>query len=406
MTRPPISLLYFSNELARGGAEEHVLTLLRGVDRKYFRLHLVCPVELMERLRGDVPGDVELLPLCLRKPTQWSAARRLARILREKQVGILHSHLFYGSLFASTVGWFCRVPVILETPHVREEWRKGWLKTRYSVDRFFGHCVDRYIGVSEANARYLMEVKGLPRRKITVIHNGCNLERFDPNRAAPAGLKQKLGFGAEDPVLLVVGRLEAQKGHRVLLGALPAVRQEFPRVRLVCLGTGGLQRALEAEAQALGVEDAVRFVGFQSNVADWLSLADLSVLPSFYEGLPLAAVESLAAGRPVVATVVDGTPEVVVDGKTGFTVPPGDPRSLAEALCRILRDPGLRQRMGQEGRRWACEHFDQKAQVSKTQELYLREWEEAMRARGLAQVEAMDTERAAVAHTTVAGGRS
>jgi glycosyltransferase involved in cell wall biosynthesis len=405
MTRPPISLLYFSNELARGGAEEHILTLMRGVDRKYFRLHLVCPRELIESLGGDVPGDVELLPLCLRKPSQWGAALGLARILREKRVEILHSHLFYGSLFASTVGWLCRVPVILETPHVRENWRKGWLRSRYFVDRFFGRFVDRYIAVSESNARYLVEEKGLPRKKIEVIHNGCNLEQFDPDRPAYADLRKKLGFAAGDLVLLVVGRLEAQKGHSVLLEALPAVRREFPRVRLVCLGTGALHGALEAQTRTLGLEDAVRFVGFQDNVADWLSLADVSVLPSFYEGLPLAAVESLAAARPVVATAVDGTPEVVVDGETGFTVPPGDSKSLAEALCRILRDPELRRRMGQKGRKWACEHFDQKEQVRKTQDLYLREWEAAARARGVAITETLEREKSAVAQTTVAGGR-
>lgn len=406
MTRRPISLLYFSNELARGGAEEHILTLLRGVDRKYFRLHLVCPPELIESLRADVPGDVELLPLCLRKPTQWGAALGLAQILREKRVEILHSHLFYGSLFASTVGWLCRVPVILETPHVRESWRKGWLKSRYFVDRFFGRCVNRYIAVSEANARYLVEEKGLPRKKIEVIHNGCNLERFDHRRPPSADLMHNLGFDAGDPILLVVGRLEAQKGHSVLLKALPAVRREFPRVRLVCLGTGALREALEAQTRTLGLEDAVRFVGFQDKVADWLALADVSVLPSFYEGLPLAAVESLAAARPVVATAVDGTPEVVVDGQTGFTVAPGDSKSLADALSRMLRDPELRRRMGQEGRKRASEQFDQKDQVRKTQDLYLREWEAAARACGVVITEAIEREKSPVAQTTVAGGRS
>jgi glycosyltransferase involved in cell wall biosynthesis len=405
MTRAPISLLYFSNELARGGAEEHILTLMRGLDRKCFRVQLACPPELIKSLRGDVPGDVELFPLCLRKPTQWSAALGLARILREKRVEILHSHLFYGSLFASTVGWLCRVPVILETPHVRESWRKGWLKSRYFVDRFFGRCVDRYIAVSEANARYLVEEKGLPRKKIDVIHNGCNLERFDPERPASASLRQKLGFEAGDPVLLVVGRLESQKGHSVLLEALPTVRREFPRVRLVCLGEGALRGALEAQTKTLALEESVRFVGFQENVGEWLSLADVSVLPSFYEGLPLAAVESLAAARPVVATAVDGTPEVVVNGKTGLTVPPGNSKSLADALCRLLRDPDLRRRMGQQGRKWAIEQFDEREQVRKTQDLYLREWEAALRARGVAVSEAVKREESPVAQTTVAGGR-
>lgn len=376
MSDQPISVLHFTNSLARGGAEEHILTLLRGLDRGHFRLHLVCPPELADKLRPDLPRDVELLPLCFRKPSQFAAAFRFGQILRERRVDILHSHLFYSSLFASPIGWMCRVPVILETPHLREQWRRGWLKSRFVVDRLAGRFVDYYIAVSEANARYLAEEKGLPPGKIVVIHNGCDLGRFDPSHRPPPSLKASLGFHEADPVLVVAARLEPQKGHRVLLEALRIIHREFARVRLVCLGEGRLRGELEMQARLLGLEESVRFVGYHTNVADWLALADLTVLPSFFEGLPLAAIESLAAGRPVVATAVDGTPEVVTDGRTGFTVPPHDPESLARAICRLLREPELRQRMGEAGRRWVVEHFTQERQILQTQELYFRAWEQ------------------------------
>jgi glycosyltransferase involved in cell wall biosynthesis len=212
----------------------------------------------------------------------------------------------------------------------------------------------------------------LPRRKIVVIHNGCNLARFEPFRRPPVGLKASLGFREDDPVLVVAARLEPQKGHRVLLKALRAVRREFPQVRLLCLGEGRLREELESQVCDLGLEGSVHFLGYQSNVENWLALADLTVLPSFWEGLPLAAIESLAAGRPVVATAVDGTPEVVIDGKTGFTVPPANPERLAGAICRLLREPGLRKLMGEAGRNWAMEHFTQERQIRQTQDLYLR----------------------------------
>jgi glycosyltransferase involved in cell wall biosynthesis len=230
--------------------------------------------------------------------------------------------------------------------------------------------VQRYIAVSEANARYLTEQKRLPARKITVIHNGCDIERFDPTRRPPPGLRSELGFAAEDPVLLVLGRLEPQKGHRILLDAMPEVHRRFPRARLVCAGDGTLRGELEAQARSLGLAQVVRFVGYQPDVTPWLALADVSVLPSFYEGLPLAAVESLAAGRPVVATAVDGTPEVVVEGETGLLVSPGDPAGLANALCRLLGDPAGRARLGRAGRARAMDLFDQRQQVRRTQELY------------------------------------
>jgi glycosyltransferase involved in cell wall biosynthesis len=146
------------------------------------------------------------------------------------------------------------------------------------------------------------------------------------------------------------------------------------------LGTGSLRAELERQADHLGLKSAVRFVGYQPDVRDWLALADLSVLPSFYEGLPLAAVESLAMEKPVVATAVDGTPEVVLDGKSGFVVPPGDPARLAEAICRLLGDPELRQRMGRVGRQWTLECLSQERLLQETTAFYLRAWEHCRRA--------------------------
>ena len=376
MSARPISVLHFTNSLVRGGAEEHVLTLLRGLDRSSFRPHLVCPPALAGKLEKDLPADVPLFPLLLQKPRQLRAALGLARILRGRRVDILHSHGFYSSLFASPVGWLCGVPLVVETPHVREHWRQGWFKSRFVVDRLAGSFVHHYIAVSEANARYLREQKGLPAHKIVVIRNGCDLERFDPAHPAPAGLKSRLGFADGDPVLVVLGRLEPQKGHRVLLDALPAVLREFPRARLVCVGEGILRDHLREQVRALGLEASVRFVGYQTNVTDWLALADLTVLPSFYEGLPLVAIESLAAGRPVVATAVDGTPEVVVDGRTGLLVPPGDAAGLANAICRLLREPGLRRSLGEAGRRHVLDGYSQERQIRQTQELYLSAWEQ------------------------------
>lgn len=393
MKNRPISVLLFSNAAVRAGAEEHILTLLQGLDRKVFRLSLVCPEVLAEKLLPDLPEDVELVPLYLDKLTQVVAALRLAQVLRRRQVDILHSHMFRASLFASPVGWLCRVPVILETPHLRESWRHGWLKGRFVVDRWVGRFVDYYIAVSEANARYLVQQKGLPAEKITVIRPGSDLRRFDASRPAPVGLRNSLGFAEDDPVLIVAGRLEPQKGHRVLLDALPSVLREFPRTRLVCLSEGSLRAELERQVDHLGLKGAVRFVGYQPDVRDWLALADLSVLPSFYEGLPLAAVESLAMEKPVVATAVDGTPEVVLDGKSGFVVPPGNPARLAEAICRLLRDPELRQHMGRAGRQWTLECLSQERLLQETTALYLRAWERCRRDATGKRREELPTER-------------
>jgi glycosyltransferase involved in cell wall biosynthesis len=366
----------FSNATVRAGAEEHILELLSGLDRRRFRLHLACPAALVEKYANDIPKDVQVTPLMLDQLWDLRGAFCLARALCEQKIDILHSHMFRASLFASPIGWLCRVPVIIETSHGREVWREGqgWLKSKYFVDRAASKFVDQYIAVSYATGRHLTEQKNIPVRKIRVIHNGCNLEKFDPELPVPEALRCSLGFGEGDPVLVALARLEPQKGHQVLLEAMPMVLREFPNARLVCVGDGVLRLDLEKQTDSLGIRDAVRFVGYQRNAPDWLALADLTVLPSYYEGLPLVAIESLAAGRTMVATAVDGTPDVVVDRKTGLTVPPGDSKKMAEALCILLRDSGLRHSLAQAGRRHVLEAFSLGKFVSETEQCYLGAW--------------------------------
>ena len=298
------------------------------------------------------------------------AAWQLARILRQQRVEILHLHLFHSSLLASPIGWACRVPVIIETPHVAERWRKGWMKGTFWLDRLIGRCVTHYIAVSQSNARYLVQTKGVPRDKITTIRNGCDLTHFAPDRRMPTRLRKTMGIKDEDLVLIVPARLEPQKGHAVLLKALPSVLHEFPQLKVIFVGDGKLRGDLEQQTETLGLTSCVKFAGFQSNMADWYVLADLMVLPSFFEGLPLVAIESLASGCPVVATDVDGTPEVVIHRATGLIVPPGDPGPLAEAIRLMFRYPEMRRSLGQRGRALVKAEFNQAKQIAETAALY------------------------------------
>ena len=374
MSTRPLALMMFSNATERAGAEEHILELLRRLDRRLFRLHLACPDVLLGKYGNDIPKDVHITSIILDHLFDIRGAIRLARTLRERKIDVLHSHMFRASLFASPIGTLCGVPVIIETTHVRETWRKGWFKSKFIVDRAVSHLIDRYIAVSEANSRYLIAEKGIPEKKVSVIQNGCSIERVDPSGAHPEGIRESLGFSENDLVLLVMARLEPQKGHRILLQALSLLRAEFPNIRLICLGTGALKDELTKIARDLGLENIVRFVGFRSNVGDWLAAVDIGVLPSFYEGLPLTAVETLAAGIPLVATAVDGTPEVVIDGETGHLVPPGDPAAMAEAIGRLARQPELRRKFGLAGRYRVLKRFRIQRQVKQTSDLYVSEW--------------------------------
>ena len=371
MTDHVINILFFSNQPVRGGVEEHMLMLIQSLDRARFRVHLMCDPRVLAQLRAEVPDDVVVHALYFERLTQFREAWKFARILREHRIDILHSHLFRASLVGSPLAWLCRVPVILETPHLRESWRSGWLKGQFVIDRLIGRFVNGYIAVSKANREYLVRTKRLCAANIHVIENGCRLQRFVPGHRPLRNLRQDLGLPSDSLIVVVLARLEEQKGHRVLIEAMQSVVRTVPKVRLVCVGEGSLRSQLEAQVEQAGLANCVRFTGYQSNAEDWLAMADIVALPSLFEGLPLAAIEALAAGKAVVASSVDGTPEVVVHELTGLTVPPGDPEALAGAICRLLADAPLRRELGQNGFRRVHERFSIETFVARTEALYL-----------------------------------
>ncbi|MGH9477024.1 MAG: glycosyltransferase [Terriglobales bacterium] len=363
-----VRVLHFSNGVARGGAEEHMLTLLRNLDRDHFELLLACPPALREQL-GDLPDDVEVTPWAPMEPWQTATGWRLARWMRRRRVQLLHAHLSCASRAAAPWAKLAGVPV-LETPHVRESWRRGW-KRSCGLDRAAGLLVDAYIAVSHANARYLREEKRLPAHKVHTILNGIAVARFAAPVPAVLDPRPALGIPPADLLLLCVARLEPQKGHAVLLEALAALpRTLIGRLRLVCLGEGGLLEPLRRQAAELALGNRVVFTGFDPQVERWLAVTDLFVLPSRYEGLPLSAMEASAAGCPVLATAVDGTPEVVAHGRNGWLVPPGDAPALTRGLLRLLTDTELRRQLGEGGRHRARREFDQIRQTEATAALY------------------------------------
>jgi glycosyltransferase involved in cell wall biosynthesis len=394
MTGKRLTVLHFTSAFACGGAEAHLAGIVRALDREAFEPLVACPTRIAGPLRDELGPDVELIPIDLRGVRDFRVAPKIARLLARRRIDILHSHLFASSLFASPAARLAGARAVIETPHVSEKWRQGWWKSHFLVDRFVARAVDAFIAVSAANARYLVEVKGLPARKVRVIANGIDLATFGKPALAASDMRQRLEFGETDPVIVVVGRLEPQKGHRVLLDALPLVRAGMANARLVIVGEGSLRGTLETLSRSLGLGDAVRFVGRQNNVPDWLALAQVVALPSFYEGLPLVALEALAAERPLVATAVDGTPEVVRDGRTGFTVPPGDPARLAQAILRLLRDPALGAQLARAGRELVAREFTHQKQVRETEQLYRETWDRRQpRRRGTGQQPAVARNR-------------
>lgn len=355
-----------------GGAEEHALSILTAISEYGFEPYLAAPAALIAAMQpGLSPAGVKCLPLEFTSRLDVLTGARLLRFIRRENIAILHCHLFTASFFGAGIARMAGVGAVLETCHGPEVWRKGKsLRASFWVDRQIGRMVDKYIAVSHAAERHLVRNKRVPKNKIRVIHNGRDLDRFasaNPNRRIAT--RAALGL-TDEPTLLTMARLDDQKGHRHLIDALAILAPRRPNLVTLLAGDGPLEQSLRAQCAALGLTDRIRFLGYRRDVAELLEAADIIVLPSLYEGLPLAAIEALAAGRPMVATEVDGTPEVVIHERTGLLVPPANPVALAAAIERLLDDPALASRLASDGRKFVHENFAVQRQIEQTVALY------------------------------------
>ena len=242
---------------------------------------------------------------------------------------------------------------------------RGWtgenrkVKAYEWLDRRHLRFMDRVVCVSDGQAEKVRRWCGVSESRLRVIRNSARLSAFE-HRDPQARWKLLQLFPAPpERIVLAAGRLSPEKGFQVLVEAAAHV----PDARFVLFGEGGLRPELERRVAALGLSDRFVMPGFRTDLDSLIAAADVVVLPSFTEGLPNVALEASAAGVPVVATAVGGTPEVIADGATGFLVPPGRPDAIAEKLIHLLNDADLRSRLGRAGRQRMIDRFTFDAQA-------------------------------------------
>jgi glycosyltransferase involved in cell wall biosynthesis len=225
--------------------------------------------------------------------------------------------------------------------------------------------VDVTMAVSGGVATSLAEHSGLDRSRVHVIYNATAPYDEGESFSVPAPARQ------DDEVRIgYFGRLAEEKGVCHLLEALAVVKQRYPRTRTTLVGDGYERQALEAQAERLGLREMLVFAGYRSDARAAMREMDVIVLPSLIEGLPYVLVEAMEAARPVVATRIPGSSEVVEDGVTGLLVPPADPAALATVLGTLIEDAPLRARLGASGRRRFLQHFDSRRMVERVEGMY------------------------------------
>jgi glycosyltransferase involved in cell wall biosynthesis len=283
---------------------------------------------------------------------------RLTGLLARERVGILQTHGLRSSAYGCLAGRLAGVPVIIATIHNSLEdypisTARRWMYR--SVLRRVIRLADRVICVSEDLRRDIIARAGYEPDRTVTIHNGIDLRTLTPPRDRSA-IRTEFRVGA-GPLLGIIGRLTEQKGHRYLLHALPRLLKQWPDLKCLFVGEGELEQRLIAEADRLGIRACCLFAGVRRDIPAILAGADLLVLPSVSEGFPFVLLEALAVGCPVVASRVNGVPELVEHRSTGRLVPACDPDALAREIEEVLRDPARAAEMGRRGAQVVRDRF-------------------------------------------------
>jgi len=334
-----------------GGAERFAVGLAAALPPERYEV-AVCATRTSE---GSLPAGLEAAGV-----GQFALGRRgrfdvlpfgrLARHLRRARIDVLHCHKFGSNVWGTLIGRAAGVPVVIAHEHT---WSyEGQPLRRFLDGRVVGRLAHRFVAVSEADRRRMVQVEHVPEERTLTIPTG-----YVPRTEAAGGdLRAELGVDDGTPLVGTVAQLRPQKALDVLIDAFARLPEELGSARLVIAGEGPSRADLEQAAARLGVAERVHLLGTRTDVGAILAALDVAAMSSDFEGLPLFAFECMTSGTPLVATNVGGLPEVIDDGETGLLVPARDPAALASALERLLRDPALRERLAAAARERARDY--------------------------------------------------
>jgi glycosyltransferase involved in cell wall biosynthesis len=356
-----------------GGGERLAMQIATRLDRERFESwycvsrwaeSAATPSDEADAVAALRAAGVEVVGLGRRSSAAIWSWWPFVRLLRRERIDVVHSHKFGSNVWAAALAPLAGVPVLVAHEH---SWSfEGRPLRRFLDRRLIARRSSVMIAVSREDRRRMIEIEGIDPEDVTFVANG-----IEPLVAGdPARVRAQLGLRPDDPVVGTVAVLRSEKRLDLVLRAIAALAEELPRISLVVAGEGPERPALEALARELGVAERVHLLGHRSDIPDVLAAFDVAVSASEREGSPLAVMEYMEAGVPVVATRVGGLPDLIDDGVHGLLVPAGDADALAAALGELLRDPERRAAMGERARERRRAEFDLDVVVRRLERIY------------------------------------
>lgn len=364
-TRPLVA--HIIDRLPPDGAERLLVDLLRNRSADFDHV-VLCLIEGGHLAAEVTAMGIPIVTFGYQGWKDWTILLRLYRWLAAQRPAVVHTHLFSADLWGRTAAYLAGVPAIFSTIHSTNAWKTPLHRF---CDWILAHFSTRLIACSPQVAKVLAERDHIPTDRIVTVANGIDLARF--RNTVPLDLAAEFGVTADTVRLAMVGRLEPVKGHLDLLPVLAQLRQEGnDNFRLLVVGEGPLRPTIEDMIQDLALEDIVTLIGLRKDVPRILAAIDILIMPSRWEGLPIALLEAMVMGRPVLAAAVGGIPDVITDGVTGCLYPPGNSQFLATSLRRLLQDAALRQTLGAAAKKIVTAQYDA-GQVCRHYETLYRE---------------------------------
>ena len=353
-----------------GGPEKQILEHMVRLNKEKFRPLLCCFRD--NGIDDPLQKEAEALGISCRIINTNSAfdlktISQLVRILREEKVNLICSHGYKPNMIGRLAAWQCGVSAVAVS--------RGWtaestrIRLYEKLDKIFLRLSDHVVAVSHGQREKILAL-GVKREKVSVIHNAINLDEIPA--AGPRLLREQLGLPADAMIVASAGRLSPEKNYGAMVQAAAEVVTHNQQAYFVIFGEGFLRLELEQAIAAAGLTGRFLLPGFRTDLQAVLHEIDIFMLPSFTEGLPNVVLEAFAVGKPVVATRVGGTPEVVQDGVSGFLTAPDQANLMAQHLLQLLNNPSLRQTMGNAGHKHVREHFSFESQTEEYEALYRR----------------------------------
>lgn len=369
-----VKILFVIDGMEFGGGERVFTQVINGLPLDKYELFLASgPQESF--YQAIAKTTIQRYPVDFSNRFNPAIMFRLIKIINDHKIDIVHGQGARAEFFARLAsGLFCRSRYISTIAMPVEGYGVGPMKRQIykSLDSFSEKFVDYFLVVSSVLEQAMIRGHGIPKEKVVKIYNGIETDHYKPHDQKAERRRVRQEYSVYDSEILIgsLGRLVWQKGFEYFLQSIPILIQDIPEARFMLVGDGPLRQELEGQARSLGINDRLFFTGHRNDIKDMMAAMDIIVIPSLLEGFPMITLEAMAMEKPIVTTAIDGIMEQITDGKEGLLIAPKSPMAIAQAVKRLVDDPGYACSLGINARAKIVRDFSVRKMIAETTNVY------------------------------------